>query len=305
MKSKHNKNRIKRSRKLSKKGGFWGMGSKNNNKNNTSSKDSVSTKIINKGPSIMLDIDIEGKTNNKDTYHIPKYKILNRPAFSMVEINLNKTNGVITQSGSMSYMDSHVKTKTSSVTGLLSGFLRSLATTSSMFMTEYSGTESKDNKVAFASFLPGDIVPIRLKPKQKIMISPTSLICYSNNLKINTKSRLKGILVGEGLFQTELENASDKDGMVWLASYGGYFKKVLKKGEAFNLHSGLFLCAYSDISYGITMIGNFKTKLLSGQGINMYFEGPCTICCQGRSLHGLQNFVEVIASQVVSKNSRY
>ena len=304
MRSKTTKRNIKRSRKLSKKGGFWGSSSKNN-KNNTSSKDSVSTKMVNKGPSIMLDLDIEGKTNKKDTDHIPKYKILNRPAFSMVEMDLNKNNGIITQSGSMSYMDSHINTKTSSVTGLLSGFLRSVATTSSMFMTEYSGTEQKQNKIAFASFLPGDIVPLRLKPNQKIMISPMSLICYSNNLKMNTKSRFKGILVGEGLFQTELENASDKDGMVWLAAYGGFFKKTLKTGEAFNLHSGLFLCAYSDISYGIRMIGDFKTKMLSGQGINMYFEGPCTICCQGRSLYGLQNFVEVIASQVVSKKSRY
>ena len=189
-------------------------------------------------------------------------------------------------------MDSHMNTETNTQGGILKGIFREVFTDTSMFMTKYTGTQKK-NELVCGSFLPGDIYPLIINPGKKFLISHHSLICYTPNLILETKSRLKGIFVGEGLFQTEIINTSSKKGIVWLASYGGYMEKILKENESFKLDNGLFLCAESDTDYSISKLGDFTTKVpwLSGEGLLMKFKGPCKIITTGRNLHTLERFI--------------
>ena len=230
---------------------------------------------------------------------IPTYKIINGPAFASIEMNLKKDQGIIAQAGCMHYMDSHLKTTTKSHGGIFKGIFRAIFTTSSMFMTTYSGTYNFKNNILFGSFLPGDVLPVYLKPKEKIMLSPMSLVCYTPNLDIKSKRRLRGIFVKEGIYQTEMINDSEDTGVVWLSSYGGYYKKTLKEGESFKLDNGLFLCAPSHIKYGISFIGGVKSSLLSGEGMLMNFKGPCSIYCQGRSIPKLHDYIKIISKKSV------
>ena len=80
-----------------------------------------------------------------------------------------------------------------------------------MFMTTYSGTSNTDNEISFNSQLPGDILPVEIRPSEKIIISPYSLVCFTDNLTINSKRRLRGLLTQEGIYQTELENKTNKN----------------------------------------------------------------------------------------------
>ena len=225
---------------------------------------------------------------------IPSYKIVNDPGFATVLINLKKDESVFANYNSMSHMDNHIKCKASSRGGIFAGLKRLVLTTTSMFQTEYIGTKSNNN-IAFASFLPGDILPLKIKPGDKFMVSANSLICYTSNLEVNAVTRLKGILVGEGIAQTEVSNDTNSDGMVWLASYGGYNKKTLKEGQEFKLDTGLYLCGDINNDYTIGKIGSIKTAFLSGEGLVMTFKGPCEIYCQGRSVGELENYIYRIA----------
>jgi uncharacterized protein (TIGR00266 family) len=242
------------------------------------------------------------KSNNKKSKvsgkslgsSIPSYKIVNNPGFSTVLINLKKEESVFANYNSMSHMDNHIKCKASSRGGIFAGLKRLILTTTSMFQTEYIGTKTNNN-IAFASFLPGDILPLKIKPGDKYMVSANSLICYTSNLEVNAVTRFKGILVGEGIAQTEVSNDTNTDGMVWLASYGGFNKKTLKEGQEFKLDTGLYLCGDSNNNYTIGKIGSIKTAFLSGEGLVMTFKGPCEIYCQGRSVGELENYIYRIA----------
>ena len=64
-----------------------------------------------------------------------------------------------------------------------------LLTSSSMFMTTYTA-EDKTNEISFQSHLPGDVLPVVVRPGEKIIISPYSLICFTDNLTLNSKRRL-------------------------------------------------------------------------------------------------------------------
>ena len=85
------------------------------------------------------------RKENLDKKYLPKYKIINGPSFSSLILNLQKGQKVIAQFGCMAYMDKNIETKTSSRGGLFSGLKRLILTSSSMFMTTYTGTE--DNEI--------------------------------------------------------------------------------------------------------------------------------------------------------------
>ena len=231
---------------------------------------------------------------------IPKFSIINRPSAATVEFNLEKDQTILCSAGHMSYMDSHIITSAHAHGGIFEGIKRMLLTDTSMYMTKYTGTKEK-NMIACASFLPGDIMPLQINPGEKYMLSHHSLISFTPNLELNTKSRLKGFFVQEGLFQVEISNQSKESGMVWLSAYGGFYSREIKKDESFKLDSGLFLAANSDINYEITKLGSIKTAILSGEGFMMHFYGPCKIYCIGRNINALDSYIASIARSVSTK----
>ena len=263
------------------------MSSKKSSKKNNQKSSRKSQKTSFRGPLL------EEKRNfiTSNNKYIPSYDIINGPAFGSVVMNLEKDQIVVTQYGCMSYMDGHIATKTESRGGILKGLKRMFLTSSSMFMTHYKGTQQKKNKITFAGALPGDILPLRIRPNEKVVISPMSLICFTDNLIIESKRRLRGLLTSEGIYQTEFINKSSSDGMVWLSAYGGYNKIILKEGESIKLDNGLFLCSQTKVKYSISMLGGIKTSFLSGEGLLMHFQGPCELYMQGRSIHSLLGFV--------------
>ena len=240
------------------------------------------------------------KINNENIDYIPKFKIINRPSTATIEFDLKKKQSILCSSGHMSYMDSHISTSAHAHGGIFEGIKRMILTDTSMYMTKYTGTRD-NNLIACASFLPGDILPLHINPGDKYMLSHHSLISFTPNLNLSTKSRLKGFFVQEGLFQIEISNPSKEKGMVWLAAYGGFFTREIKKNESFKLDGGLFLAANSDTNYEITKLGSIKTAILSGEGFMMHFHGPCKIYCIGRNINSLDNYIASIARSVSTK----
>lgn len=232
------------------------------------------------------------RKENLDKKYLPKYKIINGPSFSSLILNLQKGQKVIAQFGCMAYMDKNIETKTSSRGGLFSGLKRLIMTSSSMFMTTYIGTEDNENEICFNSQLPSDILPIEIRPGEKIIISPHSLVCFTDNLTINSKRRLRGFLTNEGIYQTELHNKTNKKGILWLSSYGGYKKITLPENKELTVDNGLFLCSHTQTKYDVSIVGGLKTGLLSGEGLVMKFKGPCELYVQGRSIISLLHFIQ-------------
>lgn len=228
--------------------------------------------------------------NKSDTSLIPKFKIINRPAFANVIFDLKKDQSIIVNSGMMNYIDSHINASSNTQGGVVKGLIRNLFTDASFFMTKYTGTKST-NEISCSSFLPGDILSLEIEPGENYLISHHSLVCFTENLVIETKSKLKGFFVNEGIFQTEIQNNSNKKGCVWLSAYGGYDLKTIKNDEAFKLDNGLFLAAKADVDYSISKLGSLGTAFKSGEGFLMEFKKPCKVYYAGRNLHSFERFI--------------
>lgn len=235
-------------------------------------------------------VEVAGSNSIVDKRFKFDYKIVNGPSFGSVVVNLKKKQKMVCQLGCMAYYHGNVKASTTSRGGIFSGLKRMILTSSSMFMTTYEAQDS-NNEICFQSHLPGDVLPVVVRPGEKIMISPYSLICFSDNLTLNSKRRLRGALTNEGFFQSEFENKTQENGVVFLSSYGGHQKIKVKAGDDFVLDNGLFLCSHTSTKYDITTVGGLKSTLLSGEGLVMRFTGPCELYTQGRSVHNLIQFI--------------
>jgi uncharacterized protein (TIGR00266 family) len=235
-----------------------------------------------------LYVDDKNKPNRNK--FIPDYQITDNKAFESIIFKLKKDQAIINNRGCMSYMDADIITKTTSRGGIFKGLFRSALTSASMFMTRYTGARN-ENILCNASFFSGEILSVIVKPGMKIMVSPHSLICFTDNLDINSKRRVRGIFVSEGIYQSEFVNSTDEDGMVWITAYGGYKKLVLKEDESIKLDNGLFLCSNTETKYDISMVGNLKTTMFSGEGLSMLFKGPCEIYMHSRNFNALVKYI--------------
>lgn len=239
---------------------------------------------------VMNKLLIDNVNNQVKGSFIPKYKINSNKGDDTLTLKLKKNMTIINNYGCMSWMDNDINVETSSRGGIFKGLIRSLFTSASMFMTRYTGVRD-GNKLCNSSFLPGQIVPIIIKPKNEIIISPDSLICFTDNLDIDGQFKIKAFMVSEGVRQTKITNNSNEIGMVWLNSYGGYLKKTLNKGESIMLDNGLFLASYSDVDFTLKKMGSLKSSILSGEGFVMKFTGPCELLIQNKNYYSLVHHI--------------
>ena len=242
----------------------------------------------------------------KDNYsggkeHIPEYKIEDGPAFARVNFNLKKGQMIYANAGMMSYMDKSIAVKTET-RGFLKGLVRAVLTTSSMFQTGYEATVD-NTKLSFSSHLPGDITPLVIRPGDKYTLSSFSVVCMTSNIKIDTKMRLKGMFLGENAFlpQAYIDENSNENGIIWIASYGGVEKIDVPSGTTLSVDNGMFLAANSTTSFTVGKVGGIKSFFFSGEGLVMDFKGPCSLYVQGRNLNQFTQFIQSIAESVSGK----
>ena len=217
---------------------------------------------------------------------IPKFNVINSPAFAAVAIYLKEGQSVFSNYGTLNYMDGTINVSTKS-NGIMSGIIRSLFTTSSFFQTYYTGTQPIQSIVTLSSYIPGDIIAMRIKPGEHFVVSQFGFLAASANIKVETSTRFKNMFYGESIFLNEIHVAKDsnEDGIVWIASYGGFDKIIVKSGETIKVDQGLFCFAKKEYNYEITAVGNIKSFLFSGTQFMMRFKGPCEIYVHSNNMH--------------------
>jgi uncharacterized protein (TIGR00266 family) len=238
--------------------------------------------------------------DNGDGKYIPSFYIVNSPAAASVVINLDKGQTVFDNKGGVNYCDSSVKVETKTG-GVLQGILRGLLTSESMFLTYYTGAlEERKTVISFASYLPGDMLGIKIKPGERFTTSSHSFVAATNNLKLKVKTRLRNLFGGGGVFINEVYNESDGDGMLWISAYGGIEHLHIPTGTSIKVDDGLFVVARSEYEYELTKIGGLKSFVFGGEGIAMHFHGPCDIYVQSRNIN---QFLHFIHHYIVKKNN--
>jgi uncharacterized protein (TIGR00266 family) len=198
----------------------------------------------------------------------------------LVEIELDRGEGIRAEAGAMMYMEEGIEMQTSTGGGLFKGFKR-MITGESFFITTFLYSGSGKGHVAFGAPYPGKIIPLDLETVGgTYLCQKDAFLCAANGIDIDiafTKRLGAGFFGGEGFILQRLQG----NGLAFLHAGGTIVKKDLGPGETLRVDTGCLVAFAPSVDYDIQFIGGFKNALFGGEGIFLAkLTGPGTVFLQ-------------------------
>ena len=219
------------------------------------------------------------------------YKLIGQTV-PLVEMTLNRGETIYTQSGGMAYQSDGISMSTNARGGVMKSLGRMFAG-ESIFMANY--TAERDNAVvAFASTVPGSVIPVDLRNHPNgLIMQKGAFLCAENNVNTSvtfTKRFSAGLFGGEGFILQKAEG----QGLVFLEVDGDIIDKELAPGEVLKVDTGNVVAFDTNVKYEIETVKGLGNIFLGGEGLFLTrLVGP------GRVILQSQNFKD-FAGRVIS-----
>lgn len=212
----------------------------------------------------------------------------------VLEIQLAPGESVVAVAGELSWMSSSIELNTTTQTAGGAGFLgvlKRVAGGGSIFMTEYRARGAA-GQVAFATKLPGHIVPVEVTAGKTFMIHRHGFVCATHGVELSVgfqQSLGAGIFGGDGFLLQKL--GGNCQAFVELG--GEIVTYDLKPGETLRVHPGHVGMFESTVNFGITRIAGIKNMLFGGDGIFLAaLTGPGRVWLQTMTLSNLAHALQ-------------
>jgi uncharacterized protein (TIGR00266 family) len=200
----------------------------------------------------------------------------------VLEVQLDPNESVFSESGELSWMTASIQMMTHTQAGGgggLFGVLKRVAGGGSIFMTEYRAYQYP-GLVAFATKVPGHIVPIELGQGPEYLVHRHGFLCATPQVTISVgfqQSLGAGIFGGDGFLLQKIGGY----GTAWLELSGELIQRNLAPGEVLRVHPGHVGAFQSTVGFQITMVPGIKNMIFGGDGIFLaVLTGPGTIWLQ-------------------------
>ena len=210
-------------------------------------------------------------------------------SFPVVECYLKSGESMITQSGSMAWMDSSITMETTS-NGGLKKIVGRLFTNEHLFQNIYTANKD-DSKIAFGTCVPGSIMAVKLEAGKSIVCQKSAFLASYGNVELSTFFNKKigvGIFGGEGFIMQKLTG----DGIVFIEIDGSCEEFQLESGQQLVLSTGYLVSMDETCSIDVHTVKGLKNIVLGGEGIfNTAITGPGKVIVQTMPLSKLANSI--------------
>lgn len=200
----------------------------------------------------------------------------------VLEVQLDPNESVYSESGELSWMTASIQMTTHTQAGGgggLFGVLKRVAGGGSIFMTEYRAYQYP-GVVAFATKVPGHIVPITLGQGPEYLVHRHGFLCATPQVTIGVgfqQSLGAGIFGGDGFLLQKVGGY----GTAWLELSGELIRQDLAPGEVLRVHPGHVGAFQSTVGFQITMVPGIKNMIFGGDGVFLaVLTGPGTVWLQ-------------------------
>jgi uncharacterized protein (TIGR00266 family) len=215
----------------------------------------------------------------------------------VLEFALDHNDAIISEAGELSWMSASIQMTTHTQHaggGGIFGVIRRVAGGGSLFMTEYRAYGAS-GEVAFATRVPGHIVPVEVGPGREYFIHRHGFLCATSAIELGVgfqQSLGAGVFGGDGFL---LQKVSGQ-GMAWLELSGEVIVKDLAPGEILRVHPGHVGAFQSSVAFQIQRVPGLKNMIFGGDGIFLAaLTGPGRVWLQtlpiSRLAHQLQEYM--------------
>jgi uncharacterized protein (TIGR00266 family) len=178
----------------------------------------------------------------------------------------------------MVFKDSDITLETKARGGFLKSISRSVLGNESFFMNTWHSDTG--GKIGLAPSLPGDMMVLDISPDKPMKVQSGGYIASTEGLEIETKwSGAKTFFAKEGAIMLRISG----QGQLVIASFGALDEWTLGPGETFTVDTGHLVTMSEDIGFDVRKVGNWKSTMLSGEGLVADLTGPGTFTTQSRS----------------------
>lgn len=210
-----------------------------------------------------------------------KYEILGKTV-PVVEATLNKGESLYTQSGGMTWQSQGIKMATNARGGVMKSLGR-IFTGESIFMSSYTAEED-GAKIAFATTVPGDIMPVNMSEiSNGLILQKGAFLCAEDDIELKVKFTKKisaGLFGGEGFILQEAQG----NGMMFLEIDGDPIIKELASGEVLKVDTGNVVAFEPSVSYQIETVKGLRNIFLGGEGLFLTkLTGPGKVILQSQN----------------------
>src|SRR5580698_7302081 len=200
----------------------------------------------------------------------------------VLEFILDHNDAVISEAGELSWMSASIQMTTHTQFAGGGGFfgaIKRVAGGGSLFMTEYRAYGAP-GEVAFATRVPGHIVPVPVGNGYEYMIHRHGFLCATDGVQIGVgfqQSLGAGIFGGDGFLLQKVAG----QGTAWIELSGELIMKNLAPGEVLRVHPGHVGAFQGSVAFQIMMVPGLKNAIFGGDGIFLaVLQGPGTVWLQ-------------------------
>ncbi|MEM1579016.1 MAG: TIGR00266 family protein [Archaeoglobaceae archaeon] len=203
-----------------------------------------------------------------------KHRILSKPSYSLLELELENGEEVLAEPGAMVYMKNmeispHLKG------GIVGGLKRAFLGGESFLVNRYISRGK--GILGLAPPYQGDVAAIKLSGR--IYAQSGAFLASSPNVNIDIKwGGAKTFFAGEGLFLLKIDGSGD----LFLSSFGG-IEEIEVDGN-FQVDTGHIVAFEDGLDFKVRGSGGLKATILSGEGLIADFYGKGKIWIQTRSI---------------------
>jgi uncharacterized protein (TIGR00266 family) len=186
----------------------------------------------------------------------------------VLEILLQPNESVFSEAGELSWMTQSIQMQTHTQLGGgggLFGVIKRVAGGGSIFMTEYSAYGAP-GEIAFATKVPGHILPIEVTNGQEFYIHRHGFLCATPQVALGVgfqQSLGAGIFGGDGFLLQKVNGY----GTAWIELSGEVIVKDLRPGETLRVHPGHVGAFTAGVNFQITRVPGIKNMIFGGDGL--------------------------------------
>ena len=207
----------------------------------------------------------------------------------VLEIMLQPGETIIAEPGELSWISGSVQLRTSTmgagVKGVM-GVLKRAFAGGGLFLTEYS-SQGGPGMVAFATKLPGQILPVDVKPGTAYLIHRHGFVCATPGIEISLgfqRSLGAGIFGGDGFFLQKLSGQAQ----AFVELSGEVVTYDLASGQTLLVHPGHVGMFEVSVNFDITVVPGIANVLFGNQGLFLAkLSGPGKVWLQSLTLPNL------------------
>lgn len=222
----------------------------------------------------------------------------------VLEMNLNPGDKLVAEAGELSWMTDAIQLTTKAQTGGAKGafgVLKRAVGGGGIFMSEYEA-QGSPGVVAFATKLPGQILPVKVSPGNEFMIQRHGFLCATEGVELSMAFQKKlgaGIFGGEGFVLQKLGGTCD----AWIELDGEVVIYDLQQGQTLRVHPGHVGMFQAQVAFELTTVPGIKNKFFGGDGLFLAkLSGPGRVWLQTLPIANLAQALQPYLATEQSSN---